>query len=726
MPSFLHIVEGYNREVTTRGFVDRLMGRLHADDTWMEIDPVYSQIWADANQAGVVGQAGRAVLFKDAVFSHPELPKYLLDTCLHWIESLDPTPDRRLCRWLIQKYATAGIKRFEDIPRATESLLQHDRLKKSGFFRRNTTHQEFRKFADSFSFRTLGDLDTFLASLDAKDFMSRSAKRDEEEQRLIDSGQAEILLDTDAVEIVVPKSKEASCHFGKNTKWCTAGTVYNQFDSYNKRGELYVVLLKAKNKRFQFHYGDRQYMDEMDEPISNHDLETLPPEVWKVLDKSYVYITRDFHALLDFEEITPRTAEYLVASFTMKSNRGEAQGKVFDYFKNRFGGMHITATTTVFDEFLEASLTGARQSFAVFEAMEFPQFRNNLETNAVRLIDWAAQRNLKGMIPSLASKFDLWDNFELMEKLLKRDFKTQTQMGRLVGDHVFKDGMKSWGDLSDKDWYTLIATYPWLYRVCPLDNPELAIMALERLPTTYPASWKVALSRLDTNQLLSFAEEDRMDGERLNAILENSPHEISTDVFYALLSKTEQIKYEGMPEKYKGDQRYQLVMLNVCADVHKRWDDAMFTARGVRPTDTVAVAAIVLFGLPAWKSVFAGVGYGRGTKEPLDVDRLVLIFATALKRKGKDNFRVAEFSCGYLNLMEDEDWPPIIDAEPIVIKAAREVPRVAQEYVMKKYPAYFKYLPNLDPDIARSILATTKSPSLKQQVSKFLEDKVEE
>lgn len=726
MPSFLHIIEGYNREVTTRGFVDRLMGRLHADDTWMEIDPVYSQIRADAHQVGAI-KAGRAVLFKDVVFSHPELPKYLLDGCLHWIESLDPTPDRRLCRWLIQKYATAGIKRFEDIPRATESLLQHDRLKKSGFFKRNTTHQEFRKFADSFSFRTLGDLDTFLASLDPKDFMSRSAKRDEEEQRLIDSGQAEVLLDTDAVEIVIPKTKEASCYFGKNTKWCTAGSVYNQFDSYNKRGELYILLLKAKNKRFQFHYSDRQYMDEMDNPISRHDLEALPPEVWKVIDKSYVYVTLNPQTLLDFEEITPRTATFLVGYFTNKRADGEKRDNAFEYFRTRFGGMHLTPTSTVFDEFLESVLVGTRHTFGVFDVMEFPQFQNDLERNVVRLTDWAANRNLKGMIPSLASKFNLWDDFELMVKMLWRDFKTQTQLGQVAGGHaIFKKDKKSWTDLTLEQWETLLVHYPWLYRVCPIEDPTLAMKTISYLPTTYPASWKIAMSRMDTDTLLQFAEEDKMDGGRLNAVLEYYPHEISTDTFYALLSMTDAIKYEGMPEKYKNDTKYQITMLNVMADVEKRWDESIFMDRGVHPTDAAAVVAIALFGSPAWGSII-GTGYhGRKQHEGIDSERLIRILITALKRKGKDNYHVLKRTPGYASQIPDDDWPTIIDAEPIIVKAVEFVPRTGQQHILKNYPAYFKYLPNLDTDIARSILATSKSPSLRQQVLKFLEDKVEE
>ncbi len=714
MPSFLHIVEGYNREVTTRGFVDRLMGRLHADDTWMEIDPVYSQIWADAHQAGVAGidgRGGRAALFKDVVFSHPELPKYLLETCLHWIESLDPTPDRRLCRWLIQKYATAGIKRFEDIPRATESLLQHDRLKKSGFFRRNTTHQEFRKFADSFSFRTLGDLDTFLASLDAKDFMSRSAKRDKEEQRLIDNGEVEILLDTEEVEIVIPKSKEASCHFGKNTKWCTAGSVYNMFDSYNKRGHLYIILLKAKNKRYQFHYEDAQYMDEMDEHIRPEELDALPPEIWKVLDKSYVYVTCNMNNISKFDEISWRTAKWMINRWVNGRHTSEREKHALDYFRDHFGGMKIGPLNTVFDIFLDTALE-TKGGYLVLEAIEFPQFAAKIEDNSLKLCRWAVDQGMSNMIPHLADKFNLWDNFKLMSMMLSIELPMMR-----------RSGFNSWDDLSEANWDIVLTRYPWMYRMCPLDSAELASTTLARLSTTHKESWKVGLSRMSPEDVVAMFEDDNIDGARLNAVLEYSPHMFSHDTFYALLAKTEFIKYESMPEKYKNDPKYQIVMLNVMNDVGKRWDETIFLDRGIYPSDTVAVVAVVLFGAPAWGSVLATGYKDRKPHEGIDSERLIRIFIAAMKRKGKDNYGVLKKSPGYASQIPDDDWPAVIDAEPIIIKGVDFVPRTGQEHILKRYPSYFQYLPNLDPDIARSILATTKSATLKQQVSKFLEDK---
>jgi len=57
-----------------------------------------------------------------------------------------------------------------------------------------------------------------------------------------------VILDNDKVTIVQPVSREASCFYGKGTKWCTAGDVYNYFNSYfwEKGVNLYYVLPKVE------------------------------------------------------------------------------------------------------------------------------------------------------------------------------------------------------------------------------------------------------------------------------------------------------------------------------------------------------------------------------------------------------------------------------------------------------------------------------------------------
>jgi hypothetical protein len=58
---------------------------------------------------------------------------------------------------------------------------------------------------------------------------------------------AEVVFENDVVLVIKPKTREASCFYGKGTKWCTAGDVYNYFNDYffNRGVNLYYVIPKT-------------------------------------------------------------------------------------------------------------------------------------------------------------------------------------------------------------------------------------------------------------------------------------------------------------------------------------------------------------------------------------------------------------------------------------------------------------------------------------------------
>jgi hypothetical protein len=112
---------------------------------------------------------------------------------------------------------------------------------------------------------------------------SKTQKQQSIEQQFYDSGEAELIYNDSEIKVVVPKSERASCYFGTNTRWCTAATDSNNyFNEYNKRGPLYVVLIKAKNQRYQFHFQTRQFMDERDEEINPNELADQYPKLWDI------------------------------------------------------------------------------------------------------------------------------------------------------------------------------------------------------------------------------------------------------------------------------------------------------------------------------------------------------------------------------------------------------------------------------------------------------------
>ena len=79
---------------------------------------------------------------------------------------------------------------------------------------------------------------------------------------------ADVVYEDAKWKIVIPHTKEASCIYGANTKWCTAGREKNMFDYYHKQGPLYININKQTGEKYQFHFESDSFMDAEDKKIS--------------------------------------------------------------------------------------------------------------------------------------------------------------------------------------------------------------------------------------------------------------------------------------------------------------------------------------------------------------------------------------------------------------------------------------------------------------------------
>jgi hypothetical protein len=79
---------------------------------------------------------------------------------------------------------------------------------------------------------------------------------------------AEVVYEDSEWKIVIPHTEEASCIYGANTRWCTAGREDNMFDYYNDKGPLYININKVTGNKYQFHFESWSFMDAKDEEIS--------------------------------------------------------------------------------------------------------------------------------------------------------------------------------------------------------------------------------------------------------------------------------------------------------------------------------------------------------------------------------------------------------------------------------------------------------------------------
>jgi len=71
-------------------------------------------------------------------------------------------------------------------------------------------------------------------------------KLDEKDKQKRLKKDKDIIYEDDRWRVIVPKTHEASCHYGAGTKWCTTSTDDEHFKSYTDIGIVYYIIDKTK------------------------------------------------------------------------------------------------------------------------------------------------------------------------------------------------------------------------------------------------------------------------------------------------------------------------------------------------------------------------------------------------------------------------------------------------------------------------------------------------
>jgi hypothetical protein len=174
------------------------------------------------------------------------------------IIELDPTYNKEkdilgnYTKWLLRKDNIEILKKTkdEDLYKIKDDLSFFDKGKKINLFPVD------KKDINKFNIDTLLDF-VFIYNKNNQGLTSKSEKEKEIKKDII-------RYDLSNWLIIIPKTEEASCYYGKGTKWCTAATGYNnQFDNYNKKGNLYILINKNDpSKKYQFHFKSLEFQDE--------------------------------------------------------------------------------------------------------------------------------------------------------------------------------------------------------------------------------------------------------------------------------------------------------------------------------------------------------------------------------------------------------------------------------------------------------------------------------
>ena len=179
-----------------------------------------------------------------------------LDRIYDYIEQGDPTKNKKYVPWLAREYAKGNFRSVEDILSTLYPYLElHARRSRSPNFPEN-----------------LRDI----TKLTAQEFYHGMEEYGVPQEEQVDRGEYKVIIDNSEVRVIQPIDKTAACYYGQGTRWCTAATQsHNFFDSYNKRGPLYILIPKDPNyngEKYQIHFASSQWMNQNDDPVDLQDL----------------------------------------------------------------------------------------------------------------------------------------------------------------------------------------------------------------------------------------------------------------------------------------------------------------------------------------------------------------------------------------------------------------------------------------------------------------------
>lgn len=200
-------------------------------------------------------------------------------TTRHVMKDNQPTGERsggNYTQWILGQYKKGHIRQ-EDAPRIKDTLTHFEKHKSK---LANKDINQYKHIAD-----VTEAVEPHLGTVSKK-----------EEVRQVKSEGADLVHDDEHIMVHRLKTKEAACHYGAGTQWCTAADNHNMFDHYNQQGPLYVIRHKAENKKYQFHFESGQFADERDRMIPPKDLVKKMPSLRNVpefKEKSLAFNSKD-------------------------------------------------------------------------------------------------------------------------------------------------------------------------------------------------------------------------------------------------------------------------------------------------------------------------------------------------------------------------------------------------------------------------------------------------
>lgn len=195
---------------------------------------------------GKIGDLLRAKFKKDrTVDTDTDVKSFIANVSRH----IDPTDNHQYTMWILRMYYKNGIRLHEDLDRASVALA---------YFHQNKRQMPIK---DINQIKQLSDLEEMVSKVQPQ----QSGKQEKKDTSARIKEETKVFYKGEEGMIVIPETQDASCFWGKGTKWCTASSQsHNYFDSYSSDGPLYIILPKDGTK-WQLHVESNQFLDAQDQ-----------------------------------------------------------------------------------------------------------------------------------------------------------------------------------------------------------------------------------------------------------------------------------------------------------------------------------------------------------------------------------------------------------------------------------------------------------------------------
>lgn len=193
--------------------------------------------------------------------------------------------------------------------------------------------KDFEQYSNRLDIKDINQYRDFQQLEDALEYVIQDVKGKDEEREL--SKKADRVYEDNMFLVIKPKTEQASCKYGSNTKWCVTSKGSGHFGRYTSgRQALYFIINKANstNKSYSkvaIHFDDEgfmRYWDSQDSPMSQREIDVFEyafPEMIESIKsdyKDYAGSMTDRFLIETFDKVGENTAEsrnYLNSNYNL-------------------------------------------------------------------------------------------------------------------------------------------------------------------------------------------------------------------------------------------------------------------------------------------------------------------------------------------------------------------------------------------------------------------------